>query len=69
MPFPFPGDLPDPGMEPGSPVLQTDYLLPESVLPDPDIWSNITLGVSVRVFQMSLTFKLIDWVKQIKSEK
>ena len=25
-PFPFPGDLPDPGTEPGSPALQTDSL-------------------------------------------
>ena len=29
------------------------------------MWSNIMLGVSVRVFWMNLTFKLIDWVKQI----
>ena len=27
--FPSPGDLPDPGMEPGSPALQADSLLPE----------------------------------------
>ena len=26
LPFPFPGDLPNPGIEPGSPVLQTDAL-------------------------------------------
>ena len=25
--FPFPGDLPDPGIKPGSPALQTDALL------------------------------------------
>ena len=24
-PFPSPGDLPDPGIEPGPPALQTDY--------------------------------------------
>ena len=29
LPFPSPGDLPDPGMEPGSPALQTDSLLSE----------------------------------------
>ena len=28
-PFPSPGDLPDPGIEPWSPVLQTDSLLSE----------------------------------------
>ena len=26
LPFPSPGDLHDPGMEPGSPALQVDYL-------------------------------------------
>ena len=26
LPFPSPGDLPDPGIEPGSPALQVDYL-------------------------------------------
>ena len=26
LPFPSPGDLPDPGMEPGSPELQADAL-------------------------------------------
>ena len=26
LPFPFPGDLPDPGIEPGSPTLQADAL-------------------------------------------
>ena len=29
LPFPSPGDLPDPGIEPGSPILQADALLPE----------------------------------------
>ena len=28
--FPAPGDLPDPGIEPGSPALQADALLSES---------------------------------------
>ena len=28
-PFPSPGDLPDPGTEPGSPALQADALLSE----------------------------------------
>ena len=28
-PFPFPGDLPDPGIQPTSPVLQADSLLSE----------------------------------------
>ena len=29
LPFPSPGDLPDPGVEPGSPALQADALLSE----------------------------------------
>ena len=29
LPLSFPGDLPDPGIEPRSPVLQADSLLPE----------------------------------------
>ena len=29
LPFPTPGDLPDPGIEPGSPALQADSLLSE----------------------------------------
>ena len=29
LPFPSPGDLPDPGIEPGSPALQADDLLTE----------------------------------------
>ena len=29
LPFPSPGDLPDPGIEPRSPALQTDSLLSE----------------------------------------
>ena len=29
LPFPAPGDLPDPGVEPGAPALQADPLLPE----------------------------------------
>ena len=30
LPFPSPGDLPDPGIEPRSPALQADSLLPET---------------------------------------
>ena len=30
LPFPSPGDLPNPGVEPGSPALQADSLLTES---------------------------------------
>ena len=33
LPFPYPGDLPDPGIEPGSPALQADSLLCRSNKP------------------------------------
>ena len=36
MPFPTPGDLPDPGIEPGSPALQADSLLSE-----PPWWESL----------------------------
>ena len=31
LPFPSPGDLPDPGIEPGSPILQVDSLPSETL--------------------------------------
>ena len=34
LPSPSPGDLPDPGMEPGSPTLQADYLPSEPLTPE-----------------------------------
>ena len=37
LPFPSPGDLPDPGIEPRSPALQADSLPSE---PLPDIQTN-----------------------------
>ena len=35
LPFPSPGDLPNPGMEPGSPALQADSLPSETPLGSP----------------------------------
>ena len=37
LPFPFPGYLPDPGIEPGSPTLQADSL--QSEPPGKSHWS------------------------------
>ena len=39
LPFPSPGDLPDPGIEPGSPTLRADTLLSE-----PPVISEATNG-------------------------
>ena len=35
LPFPSPGDLPDPGIKPGSPALQVHFLLsePQTIVP------------------------------------
>ena len=35
LPFPSPGDIPDPGIEPGSPALPVDSLLSESPVKPP----------------------------------
>ena len=49
MPFPSPGDLPDPGMEPGSPALRADALPSE---PPPSFRPNITTVLLVIVTQI-----------------
>ena len=43
LPFPCPGDLPDPGVEPGSPTLQADAL--QSELPGKPISQNSRAGI------------------------
>ena len=57
LPFPSPGDLPNPGIEPGSPALQTGALLSEPVgkPPPPSPWRpNRTKRLSEREFLVSL---------------
>ena len=41
LPFPSPGDLPDPGIEPGSPTLRADTLLSEPP-ENPTMFSRIS---------------------------
>ena len=41
LPFPSPGDLPDPGIEPGSPALQADSLPSEPPGKPPTVWTII----------------------------
>ena len=46
LPFPSPGDLPNPGIEPGSPTLQEDSLLhepPGKTLTDKDVVDIYTM--------------------------
>ena len=41
LPFPSPGDLPNPGIEPGSPALQADALLSEPPTRSPNLFRSI----------------------------
>ena len=49
LPFPSPGDLPNPGIEPGSPVLQTD------ALPSEPLCNKI--GIEENIFNLTQVFK------------
>ena len=46
LPFPSPGDLPDPGIEPGSPALEADTLTSEPPGKNCIESSNFTICVS-----------------------
>ena len=46
LPFPSPGDLPDPGVEPGSPALQADALPSVVILGPKNIKSDTVSTVS-----------------------
>ena len=54
-PFPSPGDLADPGVEPGSPALQADSLLSESHIP------NLLILMS---FMTAITLLLAEVINQ-----
>ena len=55
MPLPFPGDLPDPGIEPRSPALQTDALPTELYEGSPWLSTRGTQQINV---QLNLTLFL-----------
>ena len=61
LPFPSPGDLPDPGIEPGSPALQVDALTSE---PREPLLNKIDKGLVFLKFKFHLeiymTRKLIN---------
>ena len=46
LPFPSPGDLPNPGIEPGSPALQADSLLTELLLETANLLMGFPGGIS-----------------------
>ena len=66
LPFPSPGDLPNPGIEPGSPALQTDDLpsepLANEVLTCAAAWWNLE---SIMLSERSQTGKAIYCVMLI----
>jgi len=45
LPFPSPGDLPDPGIRHGSPAFQAEYLPPEPPGKHPELLGYMLLGV------------------------
>jgi len=54
LPFPSPGDLPDPGIEPGSPTLEADTLTSEPP-GKPTLIAAVPLGYTpLVIFAMSL---------------
>ena len=56
MPFSSPRDLPDPGIEPGFPVLQTDSLLSEP--PGKLFTKVVTIQISLAEQERRLSFHL-----------
>ena len=65
LPFPSPGDLPNPGIEPGSPALHTDAL-PSEALGKPDSRLGSFKNLRPLSEQMYLIF---FWVKREKTNK
>ena len=53
LPFPSPGNLPDPGIEPRSPALQADSL------PSEPSWKPYTLELEKKVFVISVATDLL----------
>ena len=62
--IPFSGDLPDPGIEPGSPALQVDSLLSEPPGKPYDlsyVHVKITFSLSIHPLIITLVFSMFDY--------
>ena len=61
LPFPFPRDLPDPGIEPGSPALEADALTSEP----PGKSSDYTVEVTNRLKGLNMIERVPEelWMK------
>ena len=62
LPFPSPGDLPNPGIKPGSPALQADALSSEP--PGKQGNKNFPFNLSQEIF-LTLNHCLLWWCKQL----
>ena len=62
LPFPSPGDLPNPGIKPGSPALQADALSSEP--PGKKGNKNFPFNLSQEIF-LTLNRCLLWWCKQL----
>ena len=65
LPFPSPGDLPDPGIEPRSPALQADTL-PSEPNQSSIVWSLLALGLMLLLPSASPPLHLTPWPWHIK---
>ena len=61
LPFPSPGDLPDPGIEPRSPALKADALTSEPPGKLPILMGTIFLAISLFFKDNSVTKPKIIW--------
>ena len=61
LPFPFPGDLPNPGIEPGSPTLEADALTSEPP-GKPLRMACIQMGRYKIFSTVVLTLESIEWM-------
>ena len=62
--IPFSGDLPDPGIEPGSPALQVDSLLsapPGKPYDLSYVHGKITFSLSIHPLIITLVFSMFDY--------
>ena len=64
LPFPSPGDLPNPGIEPGSPALQADALLsePKSLLMKVKVESEkVGLKLNIQKMKIMASGPITSW--------
>ena len=65
LPFPSPGDLPSPGIEPRSPTLPADSLLPEPPTEAPGVVQCVSDSESVASLETSTATNLMPLGKSL----